>query len=227
MSESEPTIALLGQLRAVPYFAELPANAFHDLASQAIRREYLEGTTIFLEGEPASGMWLVEDGRVKIFKLNPEGEEHILHFLGPGSTFNDIAAFDGGLNPANAAALTNTSVWLIPSSLLFTLVSDHPVFAARVIQLMATRVRVLVRQIEDLALYSVTIRLARFLLKQADDPALSGPGVTRAAIAAHLATTPESVSRSLRTLEENGAIRFDRHRIVIEREDLLRLIAAL
>jgi CRP-like cAMP-binding protein len=227
MSESEPISALLGRLRAVSYFAELPTPAFSGLAAQALRREYLEGTTIFVEGEPASGMWLVESGRVKVYKLNPEGEEHILHFLGPGSTFNDIAAFDGAPNPANAAALTQTTLWLLPSSALYTLVRDHHAFATRVIQLMAGRVRTLVRQIEDLALYSVTIRLARFLLKQADDPALSGPGVTRAAIAAHLATTPESVSRSLRALEENGAIRFDRHRIIIEREDLLRLIAAL
>ncbi len=93
--------------------------------------------------------------------------------------------------------------------------------------LLARRVRGLVHQIEDLALYGAVVRLARFLLKQAEDPALSAPGVTRAAIAAYLATTPETISRALRTLEDNGAIRFDRHRIVIIREDLLRDLAAL
>lgn len=214
-------------LRALPYFQNLDSTMLETLAQQVIPRQFDGDQIIFNEGDAAAGMWLVDSGRVKIFKLNPEGEEHILHFLGEGNTFNDIAALDGGNNPANAAALTHVSAWLIPTGALHQVIAANPQLALRVIRLLAGRVRGLVYQIEDLALYSVSIRLARFLLKQAEDPALSGPGVTRAAIAAHLATTPESVSRSLKTLEETGAIRFDRHRIIIEREDLLRTIAAL
>jgi DNA-binding transcriptional regulator YhcF (GntR family) len=67
--------------------------------------------------------------------------------------------------------------------------------------------------------------LARFILLQLDNSALCGPGVTRASIAAHLATTPETVSRALHTLEDIGAIRFDRQDIVIVRPDLLHSVA--
>src|SRR5690606_12868200 len=128
---------------------------------------------------------------------------------------------------ANAAALSAAQVRLLPTAAITALMLSDSQFAARVVRRLAGRVRALVGQIEDLALYSVTIRPARFLLRQVDDPSLSGPGVTRAAIASYLATTPESVSRALRALEEHGAIRFDRHRIFIEREDLLRVIAEL
>jgi CRP-like cAMP-binding protein len=76
-------------------------------------------------------------------------------------------------------------------------------------------------------MYSVTVRLARFLLLQSEDPSLSGPGVTRTTIAAHLATTPQTISVALRELESTGAIEFDRHRIVILDETLLRDIALL
>nr|MBA3874710.1 Crp/Fnr family transcriptional regulator [Anaerolineae bacterium] len=124
-------------------------------------------------------------------------------------------------------ALSETSVWLIQSESLDTAISDDPALARRVIKLLAGRVRGLVHQIEDLALYSAIVRLARFLIKQSEDPALSAPGVTRVAIAAYLATTPETISRALRTLENSGAIRFDRHRILIVREDLLRALASL
>jgi len=65
------------------------------------------------------------------------------------------------------------------------------------------------------------------LLAQAENPSLSGPGVTRAAIAAHLATTPETISRALAKLQEAGAIRFDRHRIIITNGELLRSMAVL
>lgn len=226
MREMKPD-RLSQYLLALPYFENLDPLSLDTLRQQVQPRAFDADQIIFSEGDDAAGMWLVEQGRVKIFKLNPEGEEHILHFLGEGNTFNDIAALDGGSNPANAAALTNVSLWLLPTNDLHHLLATNPQVALRVIRLLAGRVRGLVHQIEDLALYSVSIRLARFLLKQSEDPALSGPGVTRAAIAAYLATTPESVSRSLRTLEETGAIRFDRHRIIIEREDLLRTIAAL
>ena len=109
---------LIQDLHALVYFETLSPDQLTWLSAQMVRRQFEAGEMIFLEGESAAGLWLIEAGRVKIYKLNPEGEEHILHFLGAGNTFNDIAALDGGLNPANAAALTAVSVWLMPSAAL-------------------------------------------------------------------------------------------------------------
>jgi CRP-like cAMP-binding protein len=220
-------VLLVKKLRALAYFQSVAAPLLEMIVEQAQRRYFDAGAAIFHEGDASAGMWLVESGSVKVFKINPDGEEHILHLLGAGSTFNDIAALDGSANPANAAALSNAHVWLLPSATLREALTRDGTMALTVIALLTGRVRSLVKQIEDLALYSVTIRLARFLLKQSDEPALQGPGVTRAAIAAHLATTPESVSRSLRSLEQSGAIRFDRHQLIIEDEARLRAIADL
>lgn len=214
-------------LRKLVYFESASPSTLDWLSEQMIRRGFAAGETIFWEGEPAAGLWLVERGRVKIYKLNPDGGEHVLHLLGEGNTFNDIAALDGANNPANAAALSDATIWLLPSLALTEAIERDSALALQVIRLLAARVRYLVGQIEDLTLYSVMVRLARFLLKQAENPSLSGPGVTRVAIAAHLATTPQTISNMLRSLEETGAIRFDRHRILIEREDILRSIAML
>jgi CRP/FNR family transcriptional regulator len=182
---------------------------------------------IFGETEASGGLWLIEAGSVKVFKLTPDGREHVLHLLGPGDTFNDIAALDGGHNPANAGAASRVQAWVIPAAVLqATLASDHTL-ALAVIAGLARRVRHQVYQIEDLALRSVSGRLARFILEQAENPALAAPAVTRALIAAHLATTPESVSRALRVLEQSGAIRFDRHRILITKANLLRDLALI
>jgi CRP/FNR family transcriptional regulator len=196
------------------------------ITENSLLRTYAAGEMIFLEGEPAEGLSIVERGHVKVFKLNPDGGEHILHLRGPGKTFNDIGALDAGLNPANAAALSaDAQVWLIPSDVITYVLEHNPRVALNVIRLLAIRVRSLVGQIEDLALYSVVVRLARFLLKQAVDPTLTGPGVTRTAIAAHLNTTPQTISVALRELEAAQAIQFDRHQIIITREDILRAIA--
>jgi CRP-like cAMP-binding protein len=118
-------------------------------------------------------------------------------------------------------------VWLVPIDIITHILTHNPQVALNVIRLLAKRVRSLVGQIEDLALHSVVVRLARFLLKQLDDPSLSGPGVTRTAIAAHLNTTPQTISVALRELETAGAIEFDRHWITIMNETQLRTIALI
>ncbi len=211
-----------------PYFVGADEDELAYITEHSRLREFTAGEMIFMEGGLAEGLWIVEKGHVKIFKLNSSGMEHILHLRGPGDTFGDIGALDGGDNPANAAALSpEVQVWFVPSDVIAYVMARNPRVAFNAVRLLATRVRALVSQIEDLALYSVTVRLARFLLKQAEDPSLSGPGVTRTAIAAHLNTTPQTISVALRELEAARAIEFDRHRIAIVREDILRSIALL
>jgi CRP/FNR family transcriptional regulator len=209
------------------FFDTLAPGQLDWIASQAVMQTFQQGQLIFLEGDPCVGLRLIERGGVKVFKLSPEGVEHILHLLGPGDTFNEISALDGGPNPANAAAMTPATCWLLPSEAVSQALHAYPELALAVIGKLTQRVRILIDHIESLALYPVAARLARFLLQQADSSALEDIGVTRAAIAAHLAIAPETVSRVLRSFEEAGAIRFDRHHIVITNLAALRAIALL
>jgi CRP/FNR family transcriptional regulator, dissimilatory nitrate respiration regulator len=208
-----------------PYFHELAAHELERLAEQLQAKQYGAGETIFLEGETALGLYLIEHGRAKIYKLSSAGNEQVLHILGETNSFNDIAALDAGLNPANAAALSPLRVYLLPGAVLKQEMNNNARLSARIATLLAKRVRFLVQQIEDLSLYSVVTRLARFLLRQIQDPALSGTGVTRTVIAAHLNTTPQTISNALNSMAEAGAIEFDRHQINIVDMNILRSIA--
>lgn len=214
-------------LREIPYFAHVGETVLDTLAQQAVRRTFAAHEVLFLEGEASAGLWILEHGRVKAYKLSPDGQEYIMRFFGPGDTFNDLAALDGAPNPISTMAVTEVSAWVIQTA-VFTqaLQTDHEL-ALAVLKGMVGRVRFVVGRMEDLALRPVTARLARFLLAQVENPALAHPAITRALVANHLATTPESVSRSLRVLEETGAIRFDRHRIIITDPDVLRQQAQL
>jgi CRP/FNR family cyclic AMP-dependent transcriptional regulator len=192
-------VSVADLLYRLPYFAQLSLGRLSALAQKATHHIFQAGQTIFIEGEPSAGLWIIDRGRVKVFRLNAEGREHILHFVWPGDSFNDIVAIDGRSYPANCTALSETKL--------------------------TNRVRVLVQRVEDLGLHSTTARLAGFLLLQSKNPSLNGPGITRTVIAARLATTPETVSRSLLELEDKGAIQFDRHRIVVVVPDLLQEIS--
>lgn len=222
-----PDLTLAERLRQTPIFAEMSEQHLSTLADHAVTRRFVSGETIFMEDEPSAGLWIVDSGRVKTYKLSAEGAEYVLHIFGPGDTFNDLAALDGAPNAVSAGAITSVTAWVIPAEALAAALNADHALALAVIRGLVGRHRRLVAQIEDLALRPVTARLARFLLTQVSDPALAHPAVTRALIATHLATTSESISRSLRALESAGAIRFDRHRIVIIKPDLLRELAQL
>ncbi len=220
-----PDFSLPDRLRQIPLFAGAAEAQIDMLARHAVLRRFRAGETIFMEGEPSAGLWILESGRVKAYKLSPDGGEYVLRIFGPGETFNDLAALDGAPNAVSAATIMSVSAWVIPTAdFAAALAADHSL-ALAVIQGLVGRQRRLMAQVEDLALRSVTARLARFLLAQVADPALAHPSVTRTLIAGHLATTSESISRSLRVLESAGAIRFDRHRIVITQPDILRELA--
>jgi CRP-like cAMP-binding protein len=95
---------------ALPYFEGCAQDPLDLLVAQAVKRHFEPGEANFHEGDPALSVWLIERGSVKIFKLSLDGIEHIRHLLGEGNTFNDIVSFDGGANPANAAALSGPGV---------------------------------------------------------------------------------------------------------------------
>lgn len=222
-----PEFSVESILRQHPYFTHLNDPVMARLARQAVRRTFTANEMIFLEGEASAGLWLLEDGRVKAYKLSPDGQEYVMTFFAPGSSFNDLAALDGAQNPVSTMAVTAVAAWNIPSVVFVeALQTDHDMCRA-VLQGLVGRVRHLVGRVEDLALRPVTARLARFLLQQVENPTLADPAITRALIAQHLATTPESISRSLRVLEEAGAIRFDRHRIMVVDTNVLQQQAML
>lgn len=204
-------------MQSVSYLAGLGADILTDLASVACERSYVAGQVIFWEGEPVVGLYLVAEGIVKISRYSTEGREHILHLIQTGDTFNDVAALDGGPNPATATAYTNATIYMIPRHHLRVVVERYPDLAWALIESMARRARYLVNMVEDLSMRSVKGRLARLLIEQAEAnhsgavPRL----LTQEEMASRLGTVREMVGRALRSLAAEGIIEFDRHRIVV------------
>ena len=213
----------LGLLHSVPYFARLDADAMKAAAARAISRDYGRGAVIFLEGDPCAGLHVIEEGRVKLYKVSPEGREQVVKLLGPGEVFNEVAVFDGGPNPVSAMAALDATLWVIDCASMRDLVSSFPALAAAVIENLAARSRHLLSLVEDLSLRTVSARLAKLLLSQAEAGGEASRLTSQQEMAAQIGTVREMVGRVLRTFEEAGFIRMDRHRIVIlDREGLER-----
>ncbi len=200
-------------LRSLPYFRSLDAETLASIAALTSRRSYEPNEVIFLEGEPCAGLFIVHTGHVKIYKASPEGREQILHICGPHESFNDVAVFDGGPNPASAQTLDAVEVCVIERSAMLDLFNRHPKIAQAVVAVLAARARMLVNMIEDLSLRSVTARLAKLLLTLASQR--DAVPLTHQQMAARLGTVREMVSRALRELEAEGLVHRQGRQIVI------------
>lgn len=212
-------------LKAVPYFQALDENVLAQVAREVMARRYGAGEIIFLEGEPDAGLHLVVEGLCKVYRLSEGGREHVLATLGPGDSCNEVPVVDGGPNPANFAAIEDSTVWVISEEALTRLRRQYPILNEMIIKNLAMRCRQLVQRVYNLSFLSVTGRLAAFLLQQSDDQSeLSRRQWTQDEIAAHLGTVREMVGRALRELQQAELIAIDRHRIeILDREGLEEL----
>lgn len=202
------------------YFEGLDESLLKQVAEHMQLREYERGEALFWEGDPCSGLHIIEQGFVKLYRLSPQGRQYIVRVLQEGDTCNEVPTFDGGVNPVNVEALEPTRVWVIQPDILRELLNAHPDFAQKVIDNLARNLRGLVRMVSEMAFYQVTHRLARLISEQSPDE-LSGTPWTQEQLAARLGTVREVVARSLKELERSGAIHMDKRRIAISNPDVL------
>lgn len=224
-----PDGARAGTLRAHPFFGGLPPDDLAALASRAVPERYEAGEAIITEGDPCPGLYVVARGSVKVFRTSPDGREQVLRIMRAGDSFNEVPAFDGGPNPASAAAAEPTLVYLVPAAEVQRLLRSSPAFAAAVAQVFAGRLRHLVALVEDLAFRQVVARVAKVLLQTVQPGDGVGAGLaarpaTQRDLADLVGTAREVVSRALRVLEDQGAVRLSRGRVEVV--DSNRLAAA-
>ena len=209
-------------LKRIPYFLDIGSSELSSIAKLIFEKKAEAGEMLLLEDETTEVLYFVISGVVKVFKISAEGKEQILNMARPGDSFNDVTVFDGGPNPASVQAIGPVILYGIKKGDLETILRDHPQVVLNVINVLATRIRYLVSLVEDLSFKHVVGRVAKILLEYAGDGTGSGQRLTQQDMAAMAGTVREVVGRSLKILQRSGAIRLDRHRIVITDKDALR-----
>jgi len=212
--------AKLKTLRSNQYFDDLPDEVLKDIMSHTQLREYDRGDVLFWEGDPCSGLHIIESGSVKLYRISPQGRHYIISVLTEGATCNEVPAFDGGTNPVNVEALELSRMWVVEANMLRRLVKSNPEFALKILNKFGQNLRNLVRKVSEMAFYQVTNRLARLITELPIEE--SRPHWTQEQLAARLGTVREVVARSLKELEKSGAIRIEDRRIQIADQDVLQ-----
>jgi len=216
----------LDLLKGNHYFNQVSAKEIEAISRHVFEKRATREEILILEGEPAETLYFVVSGAVKIFKTSPDGKEQILEILRPGESFNEVPVFDGNVNHASAQAMGPMLLYGIRKNELENILHDYPQVARNVIRVLSSRVRHLASLVEDLSFRTVNSRIAKILLEYAST-SVTSERLTQREMAALAGTAREVVGRSLKYLEDRGAISIARHRIIITDRGTLREVAGL
>lgn len=189
-------------------FAAVPPEMLGPVLQAVVQKNFAARQVIFSQDDPCNGFYLLLQGAVKLFKISPDGREHILHIIEPGETFAEAAMFSGGTFPANAESIRPCSLLLFRKEPFISVVESDPKLAVKLLGGMSMWLRRLVDQVEALALKDAGARLAKHLLeaRKENTVRLKAP---KAAVASHLAMSPETLSRLFLRMETRGILQVE------------------
>lgn len=214
-------------IAATPLFNGLDADALQTIREIALCRDYEKGLTIFSEGDPGDGFYIVADGCIKIYKLSAEGKEQILHIFGAGEPFGEVPVFSGKPFPANAQAIRRSRLLFFPKSAFIAAIVKNPSLALSMLGVLSLRLREFTVQIENLSLKEVPGRLSSYLLylsEEQKNPHSVRLGISKSQLASLLGTIPETLSRMLARMAASRLICVQGNDIrLLNREELQNL----
>ncbi len=215
----------LERLNECAIFSGLTEEELEEVREIAIVRSYGPDQIIFQEGEAAKGIYVLLSGRVHIFKSNPEGKEYLRRMVEPLDVFAEAAVFSGTSFPASAKAVIAAEVAFLPKGELRDLVAENPDTALKMMGALSRLLRTVTAAVEDLSLRDVGARLSKYLWEEREKAESDSFDlkIKKQDLATKLGTATETLSRTLRRLQDEGIISVEGRRVKVLDPDLLKV----
>ena len=206
----------LQALSAIDLFAVLPPSEREHLASMAVIRRFEAKETLFDEGRPCEGIWVIASGSVRVYKFTPGGRQIVLAVQEAPATVAEVPVFDGGPYPASVITQEPSEAMLIRKDDFLACCRRNPELTLKFLSVFSARLRHLVGFVERVTFGSIRQRLAQALIEMADTygSAFAMPE-THEDLANRLGTVREVVSRNLGRFQSEGLIRLHRRDVQI------------
>jgi CRP-like cAMP-binding protein len=195
---------------------QFPKAVLTAIESVAVRRTYIPDAHVILEGGACNSAYFIVKGEVKVYRTSSDGRNQVLARLGPGHWFNFVPCLTSAKsNPATVSALTPVKALVISDIDLRQLIHNHHDLALAVLYDLADRMQRLTGMVESLGLLHTRGRVARFLLKHADEDGYIHWEYTHEEIAEWLGTVPDMVGRALRGFVDEALIDMTNRRYIV------------
>jgi len=223
MSETiaAPNLALSG-IQNAALFEGLSPEDLNLVVNRASLRGVQPGVSLFRQEEPASEMFLLESGRVRLYEITADGRELLMRFVRPGEVFGDKAAIPGSQYRASAVSHTPVRIYAWTTRTVVTLLEEVPRLATNLFNIATQylhysreRYRLLATaSAEDRIRWAVAELARSFGSTQGNATAITGRSIQQD-IADLSVTTIYTVSRVLKGYEQRGILTKKRGRIVL------------
>lgn len=208
-----------GQLKScvslVPIFNHLEAGQMDDIMKTAHSVSYKKGEIIYHAGDSSEALYIVNHGKIRIYRLSESGKEQLVRILNPGDFTGELALFKEANHEAYAEAMVATKVCMIRRTDLQKFLYDYPSIALKILNEFANRLEQSEKQTTRFATEKVDTRIALFLAECIDEHAISNDielPMNKRELASYLGTTPETISRKLSEFENQGIIKQKAHK---------------
>jgi CRP/FNR family cyclic AMP-dependent transcriptional regulator len=150
-------------------FRDLPSDTIGRLAALARTRAYTKDQAVFRQGDPGDALYAVITGQVRISTIAADGTELSLNIMEPGDAFGEVALIDGEPRTATATALVPCKLLVIDRDHFMQLLKADSEIAVHLLKLFCARIRYSTEMAEDTAFLSGRLRLAKRLVRLAED----------------------------------------------------------
>lgn len=195
-------------INMVPIFNHLDDVQMDEILELIGSREFKKGEMIYRAGESSDSLYIVSSGKIKIYRLSESGKEQLVRILRPGDFTGELALFSESIHEGYAEAMLDTWVCTVNRSDLQDLLLKYPSISIKLLNEFSSRLERSEKQTTRFATERVETRIALFLTENADDSntLLFKLPMSRKDLASYLGTTPETISRKLSELEDEGLI---------------------
>jgi CRP/FNR family transcriptional regulator len=219
----------MSDLSKVPYFSHLNEEELNIINKITRVKRYKKDEIIFFEGEKGDYIYIIKKGKVKMLKMNQNGDEQILNIFKKDDILAEVILFDKENYPATAIALSEIELFTINSRELSKIFLHHPQITVKVMKVMSSRLRRAQQNIRDFGLKDSKSRLASLLYhlaerhgdKKENEISIS-LFLTQKELANMIGTTRETVSRTLKSIEKQNIITTSRQKIVVNSIEKLK-----
>ncbi|MGH7936231.1 MAG: Crp/Fnr family transcriptional regulator [Chthoniobacterales bacterium] len=205
----------------------LPASDVSAIAAFASPKHLAKGQYLFHEGEPSDGFYIVQRGGINVHRESAAGKEQMIHLFRAVESFGEATLATEGGYPADARAVEESTVLLIPKVDFIELLRHRPELALRMLASMSQHLRVLVALLDDLTLKDMESRLANWLLKRCPRPLPNESVVihldrTKRVLAAEMGATSETLSRTLAKFRDQKLLQIEGKTLTVAKPRALR-----
>lgn len=213
-------MVLENALLACPLFSGLRNGELPTLVRIAWVKSVGPGERLFYEGDVNHGLYVVQSGAVRLFRVNASGHEQVMHIARPGESFGEESLFAQSGHALNAAAVQSSRLVVLPRNEFVSYLRTCPELLLRVVKALSGHVREMIGLLDDLRLKSARARLANWLLERcpnrnSEEPQAISLSIPKRVVASELGMASETFSRTLAEFQSQNLLQVQGRTLVL------------